>query len=52
VDFILDGVALDINLFQADGIHPTVEAQKILLENVWPALEKELKVISGKKVPQ
>jgi acyl-CoA thioesterase-1 len=42
VEFFLDGVALDINLFQADGIHPTAEAQKILLDNVWPVLEKEL----------
>lgn len=52
VDFFLDGVALDINLFQADGIHPTAEAQKILVENVWPVVEKELRAISGKKAPQ
>jgi acyl-CoA thioesterase-1 len=52
VDFILDGIALDMRLFQEDGIHPTAEAQKILVENVWPALEKELKAISGKTAPQ
>ena len=43
VGFFLDGMALDINLFQADGIHPTAEAQKILVDNVWPALETELR---------
>jgi acyl-CoA thioesterase-1 len=50
VDFILEGIALDVRLFQADGIHPTAEAQKILVDNVWPALEKELRAISGKTV--
>lgn len=42
IDFFLDGIALDISLFQADGIHPTAEAQKILLDNVWPVLEPRL----------
>ena len=42
VDFFLQGMALDISLFQADGIHPTAAAQKILLDNVWPVLEIEL----------
>ncbi|MET0534196.1 MAG: arylesterase [Steroidobacter sp.] len=43
VDFFLDGVALDDNLMQADGIHPTAEAQPKLLDNLWPALAKVLK---------
>ncbi|MEO8445598.1 MAG: arylesterase, partial [Gammaproteobacteria bacterium] len=43
VEFFLAGIALDIRLFQADGIHPTAEAQSILVDNVWPVLEKELK---------
>jgi len=38
VPFLLDGVALEEALMQADGIHPTAEAQPLLLENVWPAL--------------
>ena len=42
VGFFLDGIALDITLFQADGIHPTAEAQQILLDNVWPVLEPTL----------
>lgn len=48
VKFFLDGVALDIRLFQADGIHPTAEAQKILLDNVWPVLERELAAIKAR----
>ncbi|TFH84982.1 arylesterase [Billgrantia azerbaijanica] len=39
VPFLLDGVALEEPLMQDDGIHPTAEAQPLLLENVWPALE-------------
>jgi acyl-CoA thioesterase-1 len=42
IGFFLEGIALDIRLFQADGIHPTAEAQKILLDNVWPVLEPKL----------
>jgi acyl-CoA thioesterase I len=42
VDFLLEGVALDPLLMQADGIHPTAEAQPRLLENVWPAVEQAL----------
>lgn len=43
VDFFLDGVALDDNLMQDDGIHPTAAAQPKLLDNLWPALAKVLK---------
>jgi acyl-CoA thioesterase-1 len=39
VPFFLDGVALQPGLMQADGLHPTAQAQPRLLENVWPALE-------------
>lgn len=37
--FILDNVAIEPALMQADGIHPTADAQPILLDNVWPGLE-------------
>jgi acyl-CoA thioesterase-1 len=43
LDFFLDKVALDPELMQADGIHPTAAAQPILLDNVWPVLEPLLK---------
>ncbi len=36
--FILDGVATDPMLMQADGIHPTAKAQSILLDNVLPTV--------------
>lgn len=39
VPFLLEGVALEEGLMQSDGIHPTAEAQPIILDNVWPALE-------------
>lgn len=42
VPFLLEGVALDPELMQADGLHPTAAAQPRLLENVWPAIEKAL----------
>jgi acyl-CoA thioesterase-1 len=38
VPFLLDGIALDAGLMQADGIHPNPAGQPRLLENVWPAL--------------
>ena len=38
IPFFLDGVALEDGLMQADGIHPNVAAQAVLLDNVWQAL--------------
>jgi acyl-CoA thioesterase I len=43
VDFFLDGVALDLDLFLADGIHPSAAAQPRLLENVWQVLAPRLR---------
>lgn len=43
VPFLLDGVATDPRLFQSDTIHPTAEAQPILLDNVWKGLAPLLK---------
>lgn len=39
VPFFLDGVALDPQLIQDDGIHPRAAAQPRLLDNVWPQLK-------------
>ncbi|WP_040260774.1 arylesterase [Pseudomonas massiliensis] len=39
VPSLLEGVGGVPELMQADGIHPRVEAQPRLLENVWPALK-------------
>jgi len=38
VPFLLDGVSTGKSLVQRDGIHPTVEAQPALLDDVWPFL--------------
>lgn len=43
VPFLLDGVAVNPRLFQADTIHPTAEAQPQLLDNVWKGLAPLLK---------
>ncbi|MGQ4879669.1 arylesterase [Billgrantia sp. LNSP4103-1] len=39
VPFLLEGVALEEGMMQDDGIHPTRDAQPIILDNVWPELE-------------
>ncbi|MGM0859004.1 MAG: arylesterase [Pseudomonadota bacterium] len=39
VPFLLEGVATEDDLMQNDGIHPTDEAQPIILDTVWEALE-------------
>ncbi len=39
IPFLLDGVGGIPELNQKDGIHPTAEAQKILVENIWKVLE-------------
>lgn len=42
VPFFMDGVVFEPGMLQADGIHPSVEAQPVLLENVWRVLAPEL----------
>lgn len=37
--FILEGIATRPELMQADGIHPTAEAQAMMLDNIWADLE-------------
>ena len=41
--FLLDGFGDKPELFQADRIHPTEGAQKVILNNVWHALQPLLK---------
>ncbi|WP_455209950.1 arylesterase [Kaarinaea lacus] len=40
VPFLLEGVATNLELMQDDGIHPKANAQKQILDNVWPHLKK------------
>ncbi len=43
VPFLFEGFGERNELFQPDRIHPAVEAQPLLLDNLWPALEPLLK---------
>lgn len=42
VPFFLEPIALERSYFQADGIHPTREAQPLMMEHVLPALRATL----------
>ncbi len=43
LEFLLAPVATRQSLFQADNLHPTAEAQPLILDHVWPALLPLLK---------
>lgn len=47
VPFLLEDIALNPKLMQQDGIHPTAQAQPMILDRVWDALEPGL----GKQTP-
>ena len=42
IEFFMEGIALNEELLQADGIHPNLEAQALLLENAWPIIMASL----------
>ena len=42
IEFFMEGVALNEELMQADGIHPNAAAQPILLDNAWPIINEAL----------
>lgn len=39
VPFILEGIGGVDGMMQADGVHPTANAQRRLLDNIWPTVE-------------
>ncbi|MBI3805667.1 MAG: arylesterase [Nitrospirae bacterium] len=43
IPFFLDGVAAQSNLNQADGIHPTAQGYRIIVDRIWPVIEPLLK---------
>lgn len=43
VPFLLEGFADRRELFQADNLHPTAQAQPLILENIWRPLRALLK---------
>lgn len=42
VPFLFASFALDRNMYQDDGIHPSEQAQPLMGETVWPVLQKTL----------
>jgi len=44
VPFILQGIIENSALMQNDGIHPTAEAQPLILDNIWPTLQNALEL--------
>lgn len=48
VPFLIDGIPQQPELMQDDGIHPTAEAQGMILENVWQVLEPLLLEMTGR----
>lgn len=49
VPFFLDGVSGHADLVIEDGLHPNVNAQSKILENVWPTLSAVLKQTNKEK---
>jgi acyl-CoA thioesterase-1 len=41
--FLLEAIAGEPRFFQADGLHPTAEAQPLLLDGIWPVLKPLLR---------
>lgn len=48
VEFFLEGVGAVDGMMQADGVHPTVQAQPLLLENAWEGFAPLLSQQSSK----
>jgi acyl-CoA thioesterase I len=42
VPFLLEGFADKRELFQSDGLHPVAAAQSLILQTVWPSVERSL----------
>lgn len=50
--FFLEGVAANLKLNQADGIHPNEAGTKVIVKNMLPYVEKLLAQIRAKAAPQ
>ena len=42
LSFLMESIALEPDMMQADGIHPSIEAQPVLLDKIWTTLEPRL----------
>ena len=49
VPFFMAGVVSNVNLFQADNIHPNEKAQTILYKNVWAAMAPYQSLLNSNK---
>lgn len=47
IEFFMDGVALNEEYMQDDGIHPNAAAQPLLLDNAWPIIQESLPAPGG-----
>ena len=47
--FFLQGVAADVSLNQADGMHPTAEGVDVIVRNILPTVEAFLGSIGGQR---
>ncbi len=43
IPFLLHGLETQLELFQADGIHPTQAAQRIIIDTIWPSIHRVIK---------
>ncbi|MGB8377518.1 MAG: arylesterase, partial [Rhodanobacteraceae bacterium] len=43
VPFLLEGVALDPDLMQEDGLHPNAAGEVKVLDHIWPVLEPAIR---------
>ncbi len=47
IDSLLEPIALQPDLMQSDGIHPTADAQPLLLNAIWPSVRQLLRSASS-----
>jgi acyl-CoA thioesterase-1 len=45
IEFFMEGIAMNEDLLQEDGIHPNAVAQPILLDNAWPVIRQALEQV-------
>jgi len=49
IPFLLDGVAADPNLNQADGMHPNAAGHRVVAETVWAVLQPVLHEVAARR---
>lgn len=50
IPFFLDNIVTDVNLLQKDELHPAAEAQPLILANILPLVNEQLKKQASRKV--